>query len=509
MNKAVSLTAKERTYVILAALLALFLGALDALIMSAAMPSIVADLGGLHLYAWVYSAYFLARAVSLPIFGKLADLYNSKKLFLFSIALFLLSSIAAGSSQSMAFLTFCRVLQGIGAGGNFALVYIVLSDISPKDQRAKTLSLASSVWGISSVIGPTLGGFIVSYFSWRWIFFINIPIGIVCLAVIGLFLKESRQKREKVSIDFWGLSLFSGFILGLLLIFIAGGRELAWMSFEMHALMATTIVLGILFYLVERRAEDPLVDLSFFSNRTFALGNTATFFSSFTIFSFFAYAPLYIQGGLGLMPMQVGFAMVSLSLGWSFGALFMGRFTHNGGGKKGAVAGGITLLFASLMTLTFDLHTSMTECFIVFLIMGLGMGFVSLSTLILVQNSLAAEDLGVATSLHQFGRSLGGAVGVGICGGLVTNGLLGSLEKTLDLLPRELMIQLRRSSAVLLRPEFQEKVPVEAMETIRNAVLTGITYVFWVAVSSSFLCLLCCLFLPGKIQIFKKDTDQS
>ena len=156
---------------IVAALLTLFLGALDALVMSAAMPTIVTDLGGLHLYSWVYSAYLLARAVSLPIFGKLADIFRSRRLYVISILIFLLGSIWAGLSQSMTQLILSRVLQGIGAGGNFALVYIVLTDVSAPEKRAKTLSLASFIWGLASVLGPTFGGFVVTYFSWRWIFY--------------------------------------------------------------------------------------------------------------------------------------------------------------------------------------------------------------------------------------------------------------------------------------------------------------------------------------------------
>jgi EmrB/QacA subfamily drug resistance transporter len=496
MSTTIGLTTRERNCVIGAALLALFLGALDALIMSAAMPTIVAELGGLHLYAWVYSAYFLARAVSLPIFGKLTDLYNSKNLFLFSISLFLVSSIAAGSAQSMTFLIFCRVLQGIGAGGNFALVYIVLSEVAPVDQRAKTLSLASSVWGISSVLGPTLGGFIVSYFSWRWIFFINVPLGIFCLVGLGVFLRKLPiRRRTKVSLDFAGLVLFILFILGLLVLFITGGQELAWGAGKMILLMVAIVVLGTCFYLVEKKAEDPLVNINFFRNRNFSLGNAATFLSSITIFSLFAYAPLYIQAGLALSPVQVGFAMVSLSLGWSFGALFLGRFMHNDVGKGSSVAGGIILLAGSLLTLRFGLQTSMTECFLVFFIVGIGMGVVSLSTLVLVQNSAKTEDLGIVTSLHQFSRSLGGTVGVGICGGLVTKRLLESLEETAGVLPQDLMLQILESTENILQPEFMSLVSMEAMETLRNAVLTGVNSVFLVAVIASFICLFCCLYL--------------
>jgi len=163
-------TDKEKNWIIWSALLALFLGALDALVMTAAMPTIISELGGLHLYAWSYTTYFLARAVSLPIFGKLSDMYSLKVLFLFSIGIFLTASIAAGFSPSMEFLVVTRVFQGIGGGGVFALVYVVLSDVSAPEQRAKTLSFASAVWGVASLVGPTLGGFIVTWFSWRWIF---------------------------------------------------------------------------------------------------------------------------------------------------------------------------------------------------------------------------------------------------------------------------------------------------------------------------------------------------
>ncbi|MCW8799424.1 MAG: MFS transporter, partial [Desulfobacter sp.] len=187
-------TDKSRIWIIGAALLALFLGALDALVMSAAMPTIISELGGLHLYAWTYTAYFLSRAVSLPVFGKLSDLYSTKGLFLFSIGLFLISSIAAGTSPSMGFLVAARVFQGIGGGGIFALVYVVLSDISTPADRAKTLSLASLIWGVASLVGPTLGGFIVTWCSWRWVFFINIPLGIPSIIGITLFFKELRKK---------------------------------------------------------------------------------------------------------------------------------------------------------------------------------------------------------------------------------------------------------------------------------------------------------------------------
>jgi MFS family permease len=317
-----------RSWIIGAALLALFLGALDALVMSAAMPTIITELGGLPLYAWVYSAYFLARAVSLPLFGKLSDLYATKGLFLISIGLFVAASVAAGASPSMGFLVAARVFQGIGAGGIFALVYVVLSDVALPGQRAKTLSLASSVWGISSLVGPTLGGFMVTFFSWRWIFLMNLPLGIFSLAGIFYFFKEFREKPGQVHLDWAGVVCLTGFILGLLVLVMVGGRELPWGSVRMIFLALGTFVLGGGFYLAEKRARDPILNFKFFKIPGFALGNIIGFCASFSTFALFAYAPLFLQGALGTTPLQVGYAMLSLSLGWSLGSLWIGRIMH-------------------------------------------------------------------------------------------------------------------------------------------------------------------------------------
>jgi EmrB/QacA subfamily drug resistance transporter len=495
-----TLSSRDKSLAIWAALLALFLGALDSLIMSAAMPSIVAELGGLPLYAWVYSAYFLARAVSLPVFGKLADLYNSKTIFLFSIALFILSSIAAGLADSMAFLVIARVLQGVGAGGNFALVYIVLSKVSPPGKRAQTLSLGSTVWGVSSVVGPTLGGFIVTYLSWRWIFFINVPVGLLSLIGIVIFLRLPQETNQKaVSLDLTGFFMFSCSIIGLLVIFITGGSEIEWNSASMFLLIGVTLFFSVFFYFAEKKAEEPMIDLRFFNERNFCLGNAATFLASFSMFSFFAYAPLYIQGSLGLLPLQVGVAMVSLSLGWSLGAFSYGRISKTGKEKSWAISGGTILFAGSLLTVFFDLDTTMIECFSVFFFIGIGMGFVSLSTLILVQNCVSAEDLGIATSLHQFGRSLGGTIGVGICGGFVTSGLLKSLEISHTLLPEDMLTSLLQSVENLLLPGFQETMSQSAAETLRHAVLSGVFSVFVIASIASFLCLLCCILLSKPV----------
>ena len=211
------ITPRRRAYIIAASLLALFLGALDALVMAAAMPTVVAELGGLQLYSWVYSIYLLSRAVSLPLFGKSADIFSTKTLYLIAIALFVAGSLAAGFTESMEFLIACRAIQGIGAGGSFALVYVVLTDISSPETRAKSLSLGSFIWGLASVLGPSMGAFIVAHFSWRWIFFLNVPLSGAALLAIVLYLQDIRQKKKDASIDFAGALTLSVAVITLLI----------------------------------------------------------------------------------------------------------------------------------------------------------------------------------------------------------------------------------------------------------------------------------------------------
>lgn len=494
---------KSRFYIIVAALLALFLSALDTLIMGAAMPTIVADLGGLQLYSWVFSVYLLARAVSLPIFGKLCDLFNSKKLYIISITIFILSSIFAGVSNNMAQLTLSRALQGIGAGGNFALAYIVLADISPPGKRGKMMALISFIWGVSSVLGPTLGGFIVNYFSWRWIFFINIPFGGLALVGIALYLKEAREKKKDAAIDYVGAVTLSVVVLTLLTAFMLGERTYRWTSPQVLGLLVIALISSITFYYAEKRAMEPILPLSFFGVRGFSFGNGAAFFASFAIFSLSAYSPLFIQGALGKSPIELGMAMVPLSLGWSIGALTCGQVIHLIGEKPSALIGSVMLAVGSCLTLSFSTSTSLIMFSMVLTVAGLGMGFVSIGTLLLVQNSLADSDLGVATASHQFSRTLGGTIGIGISGSFVTAKLAKTMRGLaspdfLGKVPATLSDQMYHSVETLFKPEIQSILSVDIKKALQDAVAQGVTMVFWASVLAAFVCFFFSYILPSE-----------
>jgi EmrB/QacA subfamily drug resistance transporter len=494
---------KTRFWIVAAALLALFLGALDALVVGAAMPTIVADLGGLHLYGWVFSSYLLTRAISLPIFGKLCDLYSSKRLYLIAIIIFVLSSLFAGAAHSMTQLIIARALQGIGAGGTFALAYIVVADIAAPEKRGKMMGLISFVWGVASILGPALGGLIVSYLSWHWIFYLNLPLGCAALLAILLFLKDARPKKSHPSLDFLGAATLSIGVLALLTAFLLGGRTYPWISWEIAFLLLAALAGTIAFVFIEKSAPEPILALDFFRNRQFSFANGSAFFSSAAIFSLSAYSPLFIQGVLGRSPAQLGMAMVPLSLGWSAGALLCGQLINREREKGHALFGSVLLIASAALTVTFSSDTSLLMFSSALAAAGVGMGFVSVSTLLIVQNSLDVANLGVATSAQQFARTLGGTIGIGISGSFAIAHLGAGLESLLNSpASAEISPSLARSLLAgfetVLQPEIQAGLSPIVQKSLLEAVEKGVKMVFWLSLGAALVSLLFCCMIPAR-----------
>ena len=503
------LSPNRRRLLILATLLALFLAALDTLSMSAVMPTIIADLGGLHLYSWVFSTYLLSRAVALPVFGKLADLVPNRTLYLVTILIFLVGSVLAGMARSMTALTVFRAIQGVGAGGNFALVYIVLADISEPENRGRMMSYASFVWGLASVLGPSLGGFIVSWVSWRWIFYINVPIGLLSLAGIWFFLTETRDKHQIIEIDYAGIITLSVAILSFLTAFLLGGREYAWTSPPILGLFALFASSAAGFYVAEKRSNEPILSFDFFRLRGFSTGNGLVFFSSVAIFSLSAFSPLFIQGALGQSPFQLGIVMMFLSLGWSAGALYCGRQSNRWGEKPFALVGSAILIAGSVMAVRFSAATNLWTCAMAMGLAGVGMGFTSIATLLIVQNSVQKTDLGVATSSHQFTRTLGGTVGIGVCGSLVT-ARFAQVADTLDTSALQgnvsplVLDRIRQNFENFFRPDVQQQLLPEAQSLLHQAIGNCVIDVFWLALAAALVCVVFGLFLPSQQTIHQK-----
>jgi predicted MFS family arabinose efflux permease len=341
---------------------------------------------------------------------------------------------------------------------------------------------------------------VVTYFSWRWIFFVNVPLSILSLLGIGLYLVEIREKKKGASIDFFGALTLSSAILGLLTVFMVGGRTYDWLSPQIILLSLVTIGLGMAFYLAEKRAREPILSLDFFGIRGFSAGNAAAFLASFTVFALFAYIPLFIQGALGKTPLEMGIALLSFSLGWSVGALACGQVVDRIGKNPSTVLGSLFLVVGGAIMLKFSIATSLTTCSWVLGLIGIGMGFVSMATLLVVQDSLGASDLGVATASHQFSRTLGGTIGVGISGSFVTAGLATTMEPfmssesgTLSLSSSHNVMQ---NIEKLFRPEVQALLSPDVQKAMQDAVARGVFIVFWVTLIVSLLCLFFSFMLP-------------
>jgi EmrB/QacA subfamily drug resistance transporter len=480
--------------IIVAALLAILLAALDALIVATAMPTIVADLGGLELYSWVFSAYMLMRTIALPLFGKLSDLYSSKKLFVLTMGTFMATSALAGVVSSMPQLIVLRAVQGLGAGGVLALAYVAITEAAPPEKRSRMLGLTGVVWGVASVSGPVLGGLIVTYLSWQWVFYINLPVGAAAILGIVLFLQEARPKKQVVSVDYPGALALAGSVLAFLSAVVLLGE-----GYDTHAQNAGLLLLAaggmaVLFGWIEHRAQEPILHLRYFRSPRFVLGNGASFFSAFAIFSCIAYIPLFVQSALGKSPAEVSMAMIPLSLGWSLGGILCGHVVSRTG-KRAACLGGSLLIAAAIgITLTFDTGTDLIFGCVVFGCIGLGMGFVNLSTLLIVQDSLDAGNLGIATSSQQFAGNLGGTVGVGIAGAIMTFRMKQALaglgpDVALDGIALEGGANVSHGLRHALTQAADSALTPETIEQVRAAAANGVEGVFLSAFIGGAICI--------------------
>lgn len=489
--------------IVAAALLAVFLGALDALIVSTAMPTIVSSLGGLELYSWVFSGYMLTRTIALPIFGKLCDMYSTKKLFAITMGLFILSSLTSGIVSTMPQLIVLRTLQGFAAGGTFAISYLVVADVSPPGQRAKMMGLISIVWGIASVLGPALGGAIVTFLDWPWVFYINVPVGGAALLVVLVYFKEFREKRGEDSVDFLGAATLSASVLAFLFVTLLGGKEYSWNSPQIAGLVLLGCVFGGAFVYAEHRAASPILRLGLLRNYGFVTSSSTVFLCSFAVFSLIAFIPLFVQGALAMKAADVTVAMIPLSLGWSAGGLLSGNFMNRLGPKTTCIVGSLLICAGISIALSFTPETSLASCCATFGGVGLGMGFIFIGTLIKAQNSLPKSDRGVATSTQQFALNLGGTIGVSISGGILLSRTLETLAKKTSASPALMAgvpsaSQLSRHIRDLLKPEFHSSFSPEVVQALKDSVAAGVIAVFWTALVVSLLSVVLSLAMPGK-----------
>ena len=460
----VVLTKRRRWAVTAGLLLGIFLAALEATVVSTAMPTVVAHLGGLDRYSWVFSAYLLTSTASVPLWGRLSDLYGRRRVYLAAIALFLVGSMLAGVSQSMLQLVLFRAVQGLGAGGLIPLALTIIGEIYTLAERTRMQAVFSSVWGVSSIVGPLVGGFITDAISWRWIFYLNLPFGLLAAFVVRRTLPEHAPNRH-VTIDWQGGILL--FLSTTLLLVALSEASPLWALVALASLVA--------FAYIERTMADPILPFSLFRNRTVTVGTIVGFLTGMPLFGAIAFIPLLLQVTTGGSATSAGQILTPLYLTWVLASVVAARVLLRVGVRAATVAGAAAM-FVSLVALPWlAVGSSRALLFADMGLMGTGLGFAMLSLLLAVQHSVSRTELGVATSLNLFARSIGGAVGVATMGAILAAGLGGSARLS--------PMTLGGAGLAGLSPELRLRLIVSLQRAFASgAVAAGLALVasFWV-----------------------------
>lgn len=410
----------ERGPVLLSLMLATALVALDSTIIATASSSIASDLGHFQQLPWLFSVYLLAQAVSVPIYGRLADVLGRKRLLVVGIGLFLLGSVLCGAAWSMPALIAGRVVQGLGAGAVLPVSMTITSDIYTLEERAKTQGYLASVWGIASVVGPTLGGLFSELGAWRWIFWINVPLALAAgFVLIRSYHEERTASEQRQRIDLLGAGLLAGGTTALLLGLLEGGTTWAWTSTASIGIFAAAVVLLVAFIVVELRVEQPIFSLALLKRRVVAASTIASLAIGVVVMGLSTYVPIYAQDVLGTSALVAGFALAALTLGWPISASQAGRFYLRWGFRVTSVIGSTLVLLGALLTVTLGASSSVWLVALFCFVIGAGMGLTAVPTLIAAQSSAAYEERGAVTGTNMFARSMGSAIGVAVFGAVV------------------------------------------------------------------------------------------
>ncbi|MGH9024168.1 MAG: MDR family MFS transporter, partial [Acidimicrobiia bacterium] len=395
-----------------AVMVGMFLAALDQTIVSTALPTMVGELGGVERLSWVITAYLLTSTASTPLYGKLSDLYGRRPLFQVAIAVFLVGSALAGLSATMTQLVAFRAIQGIGAGGLISLGMAIVGDVVSPRERGRYQGYVGGVFAVASVAGPLVGGFLVENLSWRWVFLVNLPIGLTALVVAAKSLPAPRRQAIR-SVDYLGAALFVAAVTCLLLVTVWGGNELAWDSPTILALAGSGIGLTVAFVAWERRASEPLLPMRLFSNRVFRITSLAGFLIGMALFGTIIFVPLHLQIVGGLTPTRSGLVLAPFMIGIVVTSTVAGRLISRLGRYKVFPVVGTALVALGIFLLgRVDASTPRAAVSAFLVVVGVGLGLVMQVLVLATQNAVAHRDLGVATSAMSFVRTMGGAFGV-------------------------------------------------------------------------------------------------
>ncbi|WP_404452441.1 MDR family MFS transporter [Virgibacillus necropolis] len=463
----------------------------SVMLVATAIPSIVADLGGFSSYSWVFSAYSLTNAATVLIFGKLSDIFGRKPIFVVGVTIFLIGSICCGLSTSMLMLIISRFIQGLGAGAVMPIATTIVGDIYDKRQRAKIQGYLSSVWGISAVTGPLLGGMFVDLLSWRYVFWMNIPLGLLAMLGIIIFLHEDIEKKER-SIDYGGSILIMVAISSLMVILVEGGLAIPWSSPLMICLIFLTLGGLILFIFHEKNAKEPMMPFDLWKYKLISIANITTLTTGMILIGVSSYLPAFVQGVMDQSATVAGFTLTTMSIGWPIASTIAGRLLLVIGYRATSLIGGISLIIGGIFF--FMLSPDMgpiwagTGSFFI----GVGMGLTSTSFIVAIQSTVSWERRGIATAANMFMRSLGSAIGAALLGGLLNSQIKAYILS--EGLENKVSVD---TANQLLTPK-QEGLSEQVKSVLQDGLTSGLHYVYTGLLILAIITLVLITFLPKK-----------
>ncbi|MFC6316261.1 MDR family MFS transporter [Lapidilactobacillus achengensis] len=461
---------KKETNVVLATIaifVATFMTAIEGTIVSTAMPTIIGSLNGVSMMSWVFSIYLLTSSISTPIYGKLADRIGRKPVFLVGLVIFLIGSSMAGLSQSMLTLILSRALQGLGAGAIQPVTFTMIADIYPYEKRARVLGLNSSAWGIASIVAPLLGGYIVQHLSWHWIFFINVPVGLITMLLVIFFFQEDRRSAKE-PIDLAGSATLSVLLLALMLFAQGlGGTTNPWVN---ALWLVLAVVAGFFFMKAERKAKDPLIPLALFKNNLFLGQNLVAALVSGVLIGFEVYIPMWMQGILGLPATMGGFAVTPSSVLWIFGSFLAGRLLVSQPATR-IVSVSLFVITAGIGVLSFlPMGTSFAVFLLVAAFLGFGFGIAITTTMVTAQNVVAENEIGVASAMNTLSRTIGQTLMMSVFGiiqnTLFARGIQGHFQLKMSMLNK------------LINPETATQIQSNLLPQLRTILLQAMHGVY-------------------------------
>ncbi|AYK58401.1 multidrug efflux MFS transporter MdtP [Bacillus subtilis] len=430
----------KRTLLITGLIIAMFFSALDGTIVGTAMPKIVGDLGGLSMMTWLTTAYLLTSTTIVPIAGKLADLLGRRIVYVSGLIIFMAASALCGMANNMTELIIFRGLQGIGGGIMMPMAMIVIGDLFTGKQRAKFQGVFGAIYGLASVIGPQIGGWIVDSLNWKWVFYINLPVGIIAVIFIARGL-QGRQQTGPINFDIAGIFTMIVGVVSLLLALSFSGKDYAWDSWQILGLFALALIGIVSFIIVESKAKEPILPMYLFKNRTFTFLNLIGFFMSIGMFGAITFVPFFMQGIVGVSASESGTIMTPMMISMIITSIIGGQLVYKIGIKSQIITGMLVMAGGFLLLTTLDLDTSKLVATSFMAIIGLGMGLVMPILTLALQESFSKEELGVVTSSSQFFRSIGGTFGITMLGAVMNarsgNLLTDKLVPYLDSLPAQ------------------------------------------------------------------------